>query len=203
MAVLTLISCFRKFRKKAIVEEKPLCAVLWRVFARGCLAWLAHPNGENMEKRCLRCRHESFVGLSPNEKKILPEARTARQDAASGELSRRVKELDCLLQSFLEMLRERQPERLNGWMKQARESGVKELDSFVVGIERDYDAVRAGLTFPWSQGPVEGTVNKIKTHKRLLYGRASFTLLRQKLLHLTCFFGGFTNKSHEPTLRRR
>src|SRR6266487_2001035 len=77
MAVLTLISCFRKFRKKAIVEEKPLCAVLWRVFARGCL----------------RCRHESFVGLSPNEKKILPEARTARQDAASGELSRRVKEL--------------------------------------------------------------------------------------------------------------
>ena len=182
------------------MEEKPLCAVLWRVFARGCLAWLAHPNGENMEKRCLRCRHESFVGLSPNEKKILPEARTARQDAASGELSRRVKELDCLLQSFLEMLRERQPERLNGWMKQARESGVKELDSFVVGIERDYDAVRAGLTFPWSQGPVEGTVNKIKTHKRLLYGRASFTLLRQKLLHLTCFFGGFTNKSHEPHL---
>jgi transposase len=82
------------------------------------------------------------------------------------------------------MLRLRQPERLNGWMKQARESGIKELGSFVAGIERDYDAVRAGLTFPWSQGPVEGTVNKIKTHKRLMYGRASFPLLRQKLLHL-------------------
>jgi transposase len=90
-----------------------------------------------------------------------------------------------LLQSFLHMLRERQPERLNGWMKQARESGIKELGSFVAGVERDYDAVRAGLTFHWSQGPVEGTVNKIKTHKRLMYGRASFTLLRQKLLHLT------------------
>ncbi len=101
------------------------------------------------------------------------------------ESSQEVKELYYLLQSFLEMLRERQPERLNGWMKQARESGIKELGSFVAGIERDYDAVRAGLTFPWSQGPVEGTVNKIKTHKRLMYGRASFTLLRQKLLHLT------------------
>ncbi len=90
-----------------------------------------------------------------------------------------------LLQSFLHMLRQRQPESLNGWMKEARESGIKELGSFVIGVERDYDAVRAGLTYPWSQGPVEGTVNKIKTHKRIMYGRASFTLLRQKLLHLT------------------
>ena len=86
---------------------------------------------------------------------------------------------------FAEMLRERQPERLNGWMKQAREIGIKERGIFVAGVERDYDAVRAGLTFPWNQGPVEGTVNKIKTHKRLMYGRARFALLRQKLLHLT------------------
>jgi transposase len=101
------------------------------------------------------------------------------------ESSQEVKQVHQLLQTFLQMLRERRPERLNGWMKQARESGIKELNSFVNGIERDYEAVRAGLTFHWSQGPVEGTVNKIKTHKRLMYGRASFTLLRQKLLHLT------------------
>jgi transposase len=100
------------------------------------------------------------------------------------ERSQEVKLVHQLLQAFLQMLRERRPEKLNGWMKQARESGIKELNSFVAGIERDYDAVRAGLTFPWSQGPVEGTVNKIKTHKRLMYGRASFALLRQKLLHL-------------------
>lgn len=100
------------------------------------------------------------------------------------ESSQEVKLVHQLLQDFLQMLRERRPEHLNGWMKEARESGIKELGSFVVGIERDYDAVRAGLTFAWSQGPVEGTVNKIKTHKRLMYGRASFTLLRQKLLHL-------------------
>lgn len=99
--------------------------------------------------------------------------------------SQEVKQLYQLLQSFLHMLRTRQPERLNGWLTEARMCGIKELGSFVVGVERDYDAVRAGLTYHWSQGPVEGTVNKIKTHKRLMYGRASFTLLRQKLLHLT------------------
>jgi transposase len=67
-------------------------------------------------------------------------------------------------------------------MKEVRESHIKELVSFVNGIDRDYDAVRAGLTYCWSQGPVEGTVNKIKMHKRLMYGRASFPLLRQKML---------------------
>jgi transposase len=86
------------------------------------------------------------------------------------------------LQSFLQMLRSRKPELLNGWMKEVRESHIKELISFVNGIDRDYDAVRAGLTYSWSQGPVEGAVNKIKTHKRLMYGRASFPLLRQKML---------------------
>jgi transposase len=121
--------------------------------------------------------------LSKRGEELTPEAKEDLTRLL--ESSQEVKRVHQLLQDFLQMLRERRPEHLNGWMKQARESGIKELNSFVVGVERDYDAVRAGLTFPWSQGPVEGTVNKIKTHKRLMYGRASFTLLRQKLLHLT------------------
>jgi transposase len=99
------------------------------------------------------------------------------------ESSQEIAHLYRLLQSFLHMLRERKPELLNGWMKEARESAIQELVSFVNGIERDYEAVRAGLTHAWNQGPVEGTVNKIKTHKRLMYGRASFSLLRKKMLH--------------------
>lgn len=88
-----------------------------------------------------------------------------------------------LLQAFLQMMRERQVEHLDAWMKEACSSRIKELQSFVAGIERDYDAVKAGLSLEWSQGPVEGTVNKLKVHKRLMYGRAGFPLLRQKMLH--------------------
>jgi transposase len=99
------------------------------------------------------------------------------------ESSQEVCHLYRFLQSFLQMVRELKPDLLNGWMKEVRESKIKELVSFVNGIERDYDAVRAGLTYSWSQGPVEGAVNKIKTHKRLMYGRASFSLLRTKMLH--------------------
>lgn len=83
----------------------------------------------------------------------------------------------------MDMVRERKHEQLRGWMQQASKSGIAELKSFVTGIERDYDAVKEALRQPWSQGQTEGFVNKLKTVKRMLYGRASFSLLRQRLLH--------------------
>jgi len=68
-------------------------------------------------------------------------------------------------------------------MRETTQSGIPELKSFVAGIERDYDAVKAALCLPWSQGITEGKVNKLKTLKRVMYGRAGFPLLRQQLLH--------------------
>lgn len=78
--------------------------------------------------------------------------------------------LHRFLQSFLQMLRELKPELLNGWMKRVRESKIKELVSFVNGIDRDYEAVRAGLTYCWSQGPVEGTVILTRFRGEVKYG---------------------------------
>jgi transposase len=56
------------------------------------------------------------------------------------------------------------------------------LHSLLTGLRRDLDAVVAGLTLPWSSGPVEGNVNRIKTIKRQMHGRASFSLLRKRIL---------------------
>jgi len=50
-------------------------------------------------------------------------------------------------------------------------------------IERDKAAVLAGLTLPHSNGLVEGKVNKLKLIKRMIYGKAGFALLRQRVLH--------------------
>jgi len=55
------------------------------------------------------------------------------------------------------------------------------LQSFILGIERDKAAVKAGLTLPTSNGLVEGKVNKLKLIKRMGYGRAGFPLLRQRV----------------------
>jgi transposase len=98
-------------------------------------------------------------------------------------LSPEVQAVHALLQAFLSMVRERKHQELPYWMEQAVKSGIPELGSFVAGIERDYDAVHAALCLPWSQGITEGKVNKLKTLKRVMYGRAGFALLRQRLLH--------------------
>lgn len=63
------------------------------------------------------------------------------------ETSQEAKQVYQLLQSFLHMFCARQQELLNGWMKEARACGIKELGSFVAGVERDYDAVLAGLIY--------------------------------------------------------
>ena len=80
-------------------------------------------------------------------------------------------------------MRHRQGERLDAWLTQVHESGLAELQSFAYGVEQDKAAVQAGLTLPLSSGQVEGQVTKIKLIKRMMYGRATFPLLRQRVLH--------------------
>jgi transposase len=59
---------------------------------------------------------------------------------------------------------------------------LPQLRSFAAGLKRDLAAVVNGLTTPYGSGAVEGTVNRIKTLKRQMYGRANFDLLRKRVL---------------------
>jgi transposase len=61
-----------------------------------------------------------------------------------------------LMLDFATMLRERQGECLDSWIRQVESQEVAELRSFAQGPLRDYDAVKAGLTLEWSNGQVEG-----------------------------------------------
>ena len=88
-----------------------------------------------------------------------------------------------LVQQFTQMLRTRTGEQLDVWLERGRASQIRELQGFVAGVERDKKAVKAGLTLPQSNGMVEGKVNKLKLIKRMGYGRAGFSLLRQRVLH--------------------
>jgi transposase len=87
-----------------------------------------------------------------------------------------------LAQEFMQMVRERQAERFDDWLQRASTSGLAELQGFVVGLERDKAAVVAALSLPYSNGQVEGQVNRLKLIKRSMYGRAKFDLLRQRVL---------------------
>ena len=88
-----------------------------------------------------------------------------------------------LVQDFLVMLRKREGERLDAWLTQVHESELPELESFAQGVERDKSAVQAGLTLAMNNGQVEGQVTRIKLIKRMMYGKAGFALLRQRVLH--------------------
>jgi transposase len=81
------------------------------------------------------------------------------------------------------MVRERQGTRLDAWIADAQASGIDGLARFASGLLTDEAAVRAGLTLVWSNGQVEGNVNRLKLIKRQMYGRANFDLLRQRVLH--------------------
>jgi transposase len=99
------------------------------------------------------------------------------------QLSPEIATSERLVQAFEKMMRERQVEGLDGWLAQAKASGVRELRRFAVGLSQDYAAVRAAFEYEWSQGQVEGQVNRLKQLKRQMYGRANFDLLRQRVLH--------------------
>jgi len=62
-------------------------------------------------------------------------------------------------------------------------SELADLQRFAAGLPLDKAAVRAGLTREWSNGQTEGQVNRLKTVKRQMYGRAGFDLLRRRALH--------------------
>ncbi len=85
-----------------------------------------------------------------------------------------------LANAFARLVRERDAGALDPWLDKARATG---LQGFAGGLAQDIDAVRAALSLPWSNGPAEGQVNRLKTIKRQMYGRAKFDLLRSRVLH--------------------
>jgi transposase len=76
-------------------------------------------------------------------------------------------------------------DRLGDWIAAVEADDQPALHSFTRGLTHDHDAVLNGLSLPWSSGVVEGNVNRIKMLKRQTYGRATFGLLRKRVLLTT------------------
>ncbi len=138
--------------------ELPELPVLSRVSVREALWLIARP----------------FDDLVVDERADLEELCQASMQLAA---------LHTLVQSFGQIVRKREGSRLQDWKQQVAESGISEVQRFIKGLERDQEAVLAGLTVVHSNAQAEGFVNKLKLIKRQGYGRAGFPLLRQRMLH--------------------
>jgi transposase len=117
---------------------------------------------------------ESETELKPEEQSFLKELFSVCQS---------LKEAAELAQEFHALVSGRQADRLEAWMvKVASRADLPDLGSFVQGLQQDEAAVRAALTLAWSNGQMEGQVNRLKMLKRQMYGRAGFDLLRRRFL---------------------
>jgi transposase len=87
-----------------------------------------------------------------------------------------------LAAGFAALLRKAGTGRVADWLEAAERSECRELRLFAAGVRQDESAVTAAVTEAWSNGPVEGQVNRLKMIKRQMYGRAGFKLLRVRVL---------------------
>jgi transposase len=107
----------------------------------------------------------------------------AQQLAQLREQQAEVTEAIDLAQEFTQLVRQRQSESLDPWLQRASTSMVEALRRFAAGLYEDYAAVKAGVTLPWSTGPVEGHINRLKMLKRQMFGRARLDLLGRRFVH--------------------
>lgn len=89
-----------------------------------------------------------------------------------------------VVKTFKETLFSNKVPKLNAWIKDARLLKIAEIDSFIGGITRDIEAVKNAIKYCFNNGLAEGSVNKLKVIKRIMYGRCNFYLLKNKLLNL-------------------
>ncbi len=85
---------------------------------------------------------------------------------------------------FLGKMRGKDGSGLESWLELALKSGIRELVTFARGLKRHWAAVKAAFTQPWSNGVLEGNVNRLKMIKRTMYGRGGRALLRARVLPL-------------------
>ncbi|MGK9264514.1 transposase, partial [Sinorhizobium meliloti] len=85
---------------------------------------------------------------------------------------------------FRGIFRSGDPGKLNSWIDDAVNSGLVAIARFARVLHRDLDAVCNAIELPWSNGEAEGQINRLKTIKRAMYGRAGPELLRARMLPL-------------------
>ncbi|QPC81672.1 transposase [Phototrophicus methaneseepsis] len=94
-----------------------------------------------------------------------------------------LEQLYTLIQDFASMIRQRDAQPFDSWLKFCSKSDIRACQLFAQSLQQDYDAVRAALSTDWSNGQTEGQVHRLKLLKRQMYGRANLDLLRIRVCY--------------------
>ncbi len=146
--------------------------------ARG--PWTASPKVARPKRRALSPRQGMWLLARPQEE-LDEQERVTRNVLENAHAD--IAAASRLAERFQALLRQRDVVALEGWLKDASESGIGPFKHFTASLRRDEAAVRAALEQPWSNGQLEAQVNRLKVIKRISYGRAKFDLLRRRVLN--------------------
>ena len=92
------------------------------------------------------------------------------------------KEMYEAMESFCKVIKGNETVELVRWMKKYWKTSISSLKTFIIGIKRDFQAVRNTIRLNITNGITEGFVNKLKAVKRSMYGKAGLELLKNKLV---------------------
>jgi transposase len=112
-------------------------------------------------------------GLEEDEQQLLTQVQAVCAPAATAY---------PLLQSICRIIKEQIPDDLDGWLQAAADCGVPAVITFAAGLQRERTELLAALRLPWSTGPVEGQITRLKLIKRQAYGRAGLEQLKRRVL---------------------
>lgn len=89
-----------------------------------------------------------------------------------------------LVWEFKAIFKTRDTDQLSHWIEKTKQLNIREMNSFILGLERDFEAIQNAISYDYNNGLAEGSINKVKVIKRIMYGRCSFSTLRSKVLML-------------------
>lgn len=89
-----------------------------------------------------------------------------------------------LVWEFKAIFKTKDTDQLSHWIEKTKQLNIREMNSFILGLERDFEAIQNAIIYDYNNGLAEGSVNKVKVIKRTMYGRCSFSTLRSKVLIL-------------------
>ena len=182
----TAMWLFRELRQRGYGGSYGVVAA----FARRLRQAQGLPPGHRRPRQPLpRVAEPSCPPLTPRRATWLvlrrEENRTAAEAQQRAQLhvqSAEVAEAIDLAQDFVTLVRQRQPTQLDPWLTRATTSTLEALRRFATGLYEDYEAVKAGVTLPWSTSPVEGHINRLNMLKRQMFGRAHLDLLSRRFV---------------------
>ncbi|MGW5644664.1 ISL3 family transposase [Saccharopolyspora sp. NPDC003752] len=180
-----LVDAHRDHVQRRLAEKTPVTRILAEIRDQG------YTGSANLLVRYINQGRADPQRLAPFPRRLVSWI-MSRPEGLSGPTRRHLDDLiaSCpgmtplatRVREFAAILTGRRGQDLAAWIATTRDDALPGFDAYLNGLEKDWDATTAGLTLPYSNGPAEGINNKIKMLKRQTYGKASFALLRKRIL---------------------